>query len=74
MADDFKKFLDKNVLSPQRIATRYGVPVGSVRKQLAMGIEEEKEHTSSPEVAQRIALAHLGATPDYYTKLKKIEK
>ena len=43
------------------------------KKELAMGIEIEYEHSSNREVAKRIALAHLKEIPDYYTRLKKME-
>lgn len=43
-------------------------------KQLAMGIEMEKEHTDDVEVATAIAKAHLAEIPDYYTRLKAMEK
>jgi hypothetical protein len=43
-------------------------------EQLKMGIEVEKEHTTNSEVARLIALAHLDELPDYYTRLKKMEK
>ena len=39
--------------------------------ELAMGIQEEYEHTDDPRIAQRIALDHLGEDPQYYTKLKR---
>jgi len=42
-------------------------------KQLEMGIEVEKEHTKSPELAKWIAMAHLKEFPDYYTRLKQME-
>lgn len=40
-------------------------------KQLKMGIKEEKEHTSNPLIAEKIASDHLKETKDYYTRLKK---
>jgi hypothetical protein len=43
-------------------------------KELAMGIDVEKEHTDNPELAKRIALDHLAEIPDYYTRLDKMEK
>jgi len=43
-------------------------------KELAMGIEVEKEHTDTVELAEEIALDHLAEIPDYYTRLKKMEK
>lgn len=42
--------------------------------ELAMGIEVEKEHSDDEAAAERIALDHLAEIPDYYTRLKKMEK
>lgn len=44
------------------------------QNELKMGIEIEKEHTPSEKEAKRIALDHLAEIPDYYTRLKKMEK
>jgi hypothetical protein len=41
--------------------------------ELKMGIEVEKEHTSSPIIAEKIARDHLDEIADYYTRLKKME-
>lgn len=41
--------------------------------QLKMGIEIEKEHTTNPTLAEKIAKQHLEEDPQYYTKLKKME-
>lgn len=41
--------------------------------QLKMGIEIEKEHTTNPKLAEKIAKQHLEEDPQYYTKLKKME-
>lgn len=43
------------------------------QKELAMGIKEEMEHTDDPEIAEEIALDHLTETPNYYSKMKKLE-
>ena len=43
-------------------------------KELAMGIEVEKEHLPYPSIAEKIAKDHLAELPDYYTRLKKMEK
>lgn len=43
-------------------------------KQLAAGIEVEMEHTDSIHTATEIAMDHLTEDPDYYKKLKKMEK
>jgi len=42
-------------------------------KELAMGIEVEKEHLPYPSIAEKIAKDHLAEIPDYYTRLKKME-
>lgn len=43
-------------------------------KELAMGIEVEAEHTGDPQTAMEIAMDHLKEFPDYYTRLKKMER
>lgn len=43
-------------------------------KQLAMGIRHEMEHTNSKAVAREIAMDHLAEDPEYYTKLKDMDK
>lgn len=43
-------------------------------KQVSIGIKIEKEHTNDPKVAETIAKQHLAEDPQYYTKLKKMEK
>ena len=42
--------------------------------QLAMGKEVEKEHTTNPEVAEKITRDHLAEIPDYYTHLEEMEE
>jgi hypothetical protein len=42
-------------------------------EQLQMGIEVEMEHTTSEEIARKIAMDHLVEIPDYYTRLKAME-
>lgn len=57
------------------IAERKGVTEKDVDpKELAAGIVVEAEHTNDPELAKRIALDHLSEIPDYYTRLKIMEK
>lgn len=41
------------------------------KKEVKMGIEDEKEHTPSPVVAGAIALAHLIKEPKYYERMKQ---
>lgn len=44
------------------------------QKQLSLGIEIEKEHTSDEKIAKQIAGDHLDEIPDYYTRLIALEK
>lgn len=43
-------------------------------KELKMGIDIEKEHTNDSNIAREIAMDHLAEIPDYYSRLKKMEK
>lgn len=44
------------------------------QEQLAAGIKVEMEHTTDKDIATEIAMDHLSEDPDYYKKLKAIEK
>ena len=70
----FKQFLNKRVLTVSALAKKHDVDPAYIEKQLEKGIKVEHEHTSKLKVARQIALAHLGEDPEYYSKLKKIEK
>ena len=48
------------------------VPKGLPKSQLKMGIRIEKEHTSNPKIAKKIAIDHILEDPKYYTKLKTL--
>lgn len=43
-------------------------------KELKKGIKHELEHTKNRKIAKEIAKDHLSEDPNYYTKLKKLEK
>jgi hypothetical protein len=43
-------------------------------KQLSDGARIELEHTTSMQLARTIAKNHLDEDPNYYVKLKKVEK
>jgi hypothetical protein len=61
-------------LTKDDIAKKFGVTVAKINKELEMGIEVELEHTKSRKIAKEIAMDHLTEIPDYYTRLKKMEK
>lgn len=56
-------------------AEKAGITEANVNpQQLAMGIEVELEHTKNREIAKQIAIDHLAEIPDYYSRLKLMEK
>ena len=64
----------KKYMSPEEIAKKHKLGLDSINSQLKMGIKIESEHTGSKQMARMIALQHLEELPDYYTRLKKVEK
>lgn len=63
----------KKTSNPAQIAKKHKVSLETILKQLKMGKNVEKEHTTKENVAKIIALHHLGELPDYYSRLKKVE-
>lgn len=61
-------------LTKKDIANKFGVDVAKINKELEIGIKVELEHTKSRKLAKEIAMDHLTEIPDYYTRLKKMEK
>lgn len=64
----------KKPKTPQQIARKHGVKLEYIEIQLNIGIKVESEHTKNKSAATIIALHHLYEDPDYYKKLKTIEK
>lgn len=50
-----------------QVAEYHDVPVEDIIEQLKLGVRIEFEHTSNPDIAERIALDHLMERPNYYT-------
>jgi hypothetical protein len=46
---------------------------GILPRSIRQGAKVEMEHTTKPPVARQIAIDHLRESPDYYTRLKKVE-
>jgi len=65
---------EQSTPSVEQIAKKHDVTVASVEKAVAAGRKVEKEHTKSTKQAEKIARDHLKERPDYYEKLKKMEK
>lgn len=61
-------------MSIKDIAKKHEVSVESVKKQIEMGKKIEMEHVDDEVLAKEIAMDHLEEIPDYYTRLKKMEK
>lgn len=70
----FKKFLDAKTPSLAEIAKKHKKSIEYMNQQLRAGIEIEKEHSSNEKIADEIARDYLNERPDYYEKLKKVEK
>lgn len=60
--------------TPEKIAEKHGKSLEYINKQLKAGIKVEHEHTEDTHEAETIALQHLNERPDYYERLKKVEK
>lgn len=60
--------------SPEELAKKHKVSLETIMKQVKMGTKVEGEHTTSKSGARITALQHIDELPDYYTKLKKVEK
>lgn len=74
MPKHLKDILTKKTFTPEDLAKKHNVSLDDIMTQLKMGIKVEKEHTKHENIAKKIALAHLDEFPDYYSRLKKIEK
>ena len=61
-------------MSLEDIARKHSVFIGTIEKELELGIKVEMEHTNDPKKAREIAKDHLVELPDYYTRLDKMEK
>jgi hypothetical protein len=58
----------------EEIAKKHNVSLDYINKQVELGTEVEFEHTTSKKNAEITALQHLEELPDYYSRLKKMEK
>lgn len=61
-------------LTLKDIGKKFKVKLEDLEKELKMGIEVETEHTKDKNKAKEIAMDHLTEFPDYYTRIKKMEK
>ena len=79
---EFRIFCENKQLKD--IAKKAGIDIDEIDiNQLKMGMEIEKEHDKKDadvvpghdkSTIMKIAVAHLREIPDYYTRLKKMEK
>ncbi len=60
--------------TPEEIAKKHKVPLQKIMMQVKSGTKVEGEHTTNKSDARITALQHVDELPDYYTKLKKVEK
>jgi predicted GNAT family acetyltransferase len=74
MNEDKLKGGKADKMSVKDIAKKFNVTVAKINKEIEMGIKIEREHTNSNKLAKEISMDHLSEIPDYYTRLKKMEK
>ena len=67
--DIMSKF--KKPMSIEEIANEYGIDSQYVENQLEIGTKHELEHTNDKEIANIIALHHIGEKPNYYELVEK---
>jgi len=61
-------------LSVEDIAKKHDVSVESINDQIKIGKKIEMEHVDDIKLAEEISMDHLEEIPDYYTRLKQMEK
>jgi hypothetical protein len=61
-------------LSVADIAKKHDISIDKIEAQIEMGKKVELEHVKNEKLAKEIAMDHLEEIPDYYTRLKKMEK
>lgn len=74
MKEDKIKGGKADKMSINSIAKKHEVSKSSIEKQIDMGEKIEMEHVDDEVLAKEIAMDHLEEIPDYYTRLKKMEK
>jgi len=60
--------------SAQQLAKKWNLTLATIAKKIVAGTKVEKEHTTSSKQAAEIARDHINERPDYYEKIKKMEK
>jgi hypothetical protein len=60
--------------SPEELAKKHNISLDKINKQVESGTKVEGEHTTSKSAARITALQHIDELPDYYSRLKKVEK
>jgi len=61
-------------MSIEDIAKKHDVTLESIKVQIEMGKKIEMEHVDDEKLAEEISMDHLDEIPDYYTRLKEMEK
>ena len=54
----------------QDVAKKHKLPIGTIKKELKLGIKIEMEHTKSKVKSKEIAMDHIVEFPDYYSNEK----
>jgi hypothetical protein len=64
----------KSYKTPEELSKKHKVSLDKIIQQVKIGTKVEGEHTTDKNDARITALQHVDEFPDYYTRLKKVEK
>jgi len=54
-------------MSPEDLAKKHNVDIETIKKEIHIGTQIEKEHTDNDDIAKEIAMDHIVEIDDYYT-------
>jgi hypothetical protein len=54
-------------MTPEDLSKKHDVDIKTIKKEIGIGCQIEKEHTDSDEEAKEIAMDHIAEFPDYYS-------
>lgn len=65
--EDEQKGGEADNMSPEDLAKKHNVDIKTIKKEIHIGTQIEKEHTDNDEIAKEIAMDHIVEIDDYYT-------
>jgi len=65
--EDEQKGGEADNMSPEDLAKKHNVDIETIKKEIHIGTQIEKEHTDNDDIAKEIAMDHIVEIDDYYT-------